>query len=263
MSEFRENNEIESITDKALSEWIGIKNPMSMEELIKMKKATPARIGIGRAGARYKTDFMLRFRADQAAASDAVFSEVSKETIEKLGVFEVRTRCRDKYEMLTRPDWGREFEEDQKKIIYDNCIHNPDVQIYFGDGLCSPSIEANVADLYPALKLGLEDNNIKVGTPFFVRYCRVNTTRTIAPLLGAKVACVLIGERPGLLTAESMSAYIAYNARPDMSESDYTVVSNISRHGVPPVEAAAHIVDLIIEILDKKKSGVALSNSQK
>ena len=77
-------------------------------------------------------------------------------------------------------------------------------------------------------------------------------------LLKAKVVCVLIGERPGMLTSESMSAYIAYDARPDMSESDYTVVSNISKHGIPPVEAAAHIVDLIEEILMKKKSGVAL-----
>ena len=135
---------------------------------------------------------------------------------------------------------------------------NPDVQIYFGDGLCSPSIRANVPDLYPTLKYGLEDRGIIVGTPFFVRYCRVNTARTIGPLVNAKVSCVLIGERPGLLTSESMSAYIAYNARPDMSESDYTVVSNISRHGIPPVEAAAHIVDLISLMLQKKKSGVAL-----
>lgn len=60
---------------------------------------------------------------------------------------------------------------------------------------------------------------------------------------------MLIGERPGLITSESMSAYIAYNARPDMLESDYKVVSNISRAGIPPVEAGAYIVDIIKEML--------------
>lgn len=228
------------------------------DELQKMKKSTPARIGIGHTGARYTTDASLSFWADQAKAADAVFSEVSPEVIRELNVLEVRTKCQNKYEMLTRPDWGRLFEDDTQQTLLKHCISGVDVQIYFGDGLCAPAISANIPDLFPTLQMGLTDRGITVGTPFFVRYCRVNTARTIGPLLHAKVCCVLIGERPGLLTSESMSAYIAYNARPDMSESDYTVVSNISRFGIPPVEAAAHIVDLIEEILREKKSGVAL-----
>ncbi|MGE4353216.1 MAG: ethanolamine ammonia-lyase subunit EutC [Oscillospiraceae bacterium] len=249
---------MKDITQKSLSECIYTDNIANMAELIKMKKATPARIGIGHAGARYKTEAMLRFSADQAAAADAVFSEVDRDVIEDLGVFEVHTKCKNKYEMLTRPDWGRVFEKEAQDLLLKQCVHNPDVQIYFGDGLCSPAIKANVPDLLPTIQLGLADKNIRVGTPFFVRYCRVNTARTIGPLLNAKVVCVLIGERPGLITSESMSAYIAYRPRPDMSESEYTVVSNISRHGIPPVEAAAHIVDVIAEILEKGKSGVAL-----
>lgn len=249
---------MKDITEKEVSEVIYADNIAHIEELEKMKKATPARIGIGHTGARYKTEPMLRFLAAQAAAADAVFSEVKEDVVKDLGVFEVRTKCASKYEMLTRPDWGRIFEEDTQEYIKNHCIQNPDVQIYFGDGLCSPSIQANIPDLFPTIKLGLEDKGITVGTPFFVRYCRVNTARTIGPLLNAKVVCVLIGERPGLLTSESMSAYIAYHARPEMSESDYTVVSNISKHGIPPVEGAAHIVDLLDEILKKKKSGVAL-----
>lgn len=229
-------------------------------ELIRMKKTTPARIGIGHVGARCTTEAMLRFLADQAKASDAVFSEVQDEVVKSLGVFEVKTRCANKYEMLTRPDWGREFEPLSLQIILENCVHKPQVQIYFGDGLCSPAIAANIPDLFPTIKCGLEAEGITVGTPFFVRYCRVNTARIIGPLLGAEVTCVLIGERPGLITAESMSAYIAYNARADMSESDYTVVSNISRVGIPPVEAAAYIVELIQDILVRKKSGCQIES---
>lgn len=135
---------------------------------------------------------------------------------------------------------------------------NIPTQIYCGDGLSAPSVGANVPDILPMLTLALEDDSVTVGKPFFVRYCRVNTAREIGPLLGAKVICVLIGERPGLLTDESMSAYIAYKPHPDMSESDYTVVSNISRFGMPPVEAGAYIAGIIKKMLIQKASGLSL-----
>ena len=236
---------LRDIMETDIMDYMHVDHPYNEKEIWKMKHATPARIGIGHCGPRYTTEAELRFLASHAAANDAVYNEVPEETVRKLGVFEVQTKCANKNEMLLRPDWGRIFLPEAQKTISENCVHHPQVQIYFGDGLCSPSIEANIPDLFPTIKMGLEDKGITVGTPFFVRYCRVNTARTIGPLLDAQVTCVLIGERPGLLTSESMSAYIAYNARPDMLESEYTVVSNISRHGIPPVEAAAHIVDLI------------------
>lgn len=220
--------------------------------------ATPARLQIGRTGSRYKTKSYLDFRAAHAAATDAVMTEVSQKTLDKLGLFEVKTKCSDKYEMLTRPDWGRYFDDDTKSFLLQNATVGADVQIYCGDGLSSPSIAANIPDLLPMVTMALKQNNVSVGKPFFVRYCRVNTAREIGPLLKAKVVCVLIGERPGLLTDESMSAYIAYNPRSEMSESDYTVVSNISRHGMPPVEAGAYIADIIMQMLKQKASGLAL-----
>ncbi len=222
------------------------RDPSEME---RMKKTTPARIGIGHAGSRYTTEAALAFAEAHARANDAVLQEVPQEVLEELDVFEVRTKCRNKKEMLTRPDWGRILEEDARRTIAEKCRHHVDVQIYFGDGLCSPSVGANLPDLYPALKAELEANGITVGTPFFVRYCRVNTVRTVGPLLDATLTCVLLGERPGLLTSESMSAYMALHAGPDMSESDYTVVSNISRVGMPPVEAAAYIAELMQNLL--------------
>lgn len=124
--------------------------------------------------------------------------------------------------------------------------------------MSAPSIKANVSDLINIIKLSLENTEITIGTPFFVRYCRVNTAREIGPLLNAKVTCVLIGERPGLSNGESMSAYIAYNARPQMSESDYTVVSNISKKGMHPAEAGAYIAEIIQKMLEQKASGLKL-----
>lgn len=219
---------------------------------------TPARLQIGRAGSRYKTKSYLDFRAAHAAANDAVMSEVSAETIQNLGLFAVQTMCANKYEMLTRPDLGRLFSSETKAFLKQHATIGADVQIYCGDGLSAPSVQANVPDLLPMLTMALEEEGITVGKPFFVRYCRVNTARQIGPLLDAKVVCVLIGERPGLLTDESMSAYIAYRPHPDMSESDYTVVSNISRFGMPPVEAGAYIADIIQKMLQQKASGLSL-----
>lgn len=229
-----------------------------MDYFDSLKSATPARLQLGRAGSRYKTKSYLDFRAAHAAANDAVMSEVSKKTVENLGMFEIQTKCADKYEMLTRPDKGRYFSDETKKVLKQNATYGADVQIYCGDGLSAPSVAANAGDMLPMLRLALEEDGITVEKPFFVRYCRVNTAREIGPLLKAKVVCVLIGERPGLLTDESMSAYIAYRPHPDMSESDYTVVSNISRFGMPPVEAAAYIADVIKEMLKQKTSGLNL-----
>lgn len=214
-------------------------------------ETTPARLGIGSIGSRYKTKDYLDFLAAQSAAADAVFTEVSKETVEQLDMLEIRTKCKSKHDMITRPDWGRIIEEDQQRILLDHCTMSPDVQIYFGDGLSSPSIAANATDIFEVVKNGLTYAGKTVGTPFFVRYCRVNTARTIGPLLDAKVVCVLIGERPGLITDESMSAYIAVRPSEKMQESDYKVISNISRHGVLPIEAGAHMVDLILDMLGK------------
>lgn len=222
------------------------------------KKATPARVGIGHTGPRYHTAAALRFQADQYSAANAVQMEVPESVVKKLGLFEIQTKCSSKYEMLTRPDLGRLFSEETKKIISERCVYEPDVQIFIGDGLCSPAVEANVPTMYPAICAALEYEGITVGTPFFVRYCRVNTVRTVAELLHPKVTCVLIGERPGMLTSQSMSAYMAYNARYDMLESDYTVVANISSVGMPPAEAAANIADIIKAMLEQKTSGYGL-----
>lgn len=242
-----QNGVLEDITACTTGRFCLSDDPKMME----LKSHTPARIGVGRTGSRYLTKAYLRFRADHAADNDAVMTEVSQETLERLHLPQIQTRCKDKYEMLTRPDLGRLFDDENKAKIKAVCTPNPDVQIYCGDGLSAPCIGANVPDLLPMLTLALKQAGITVGIPFFVRYCRVNTARTIGPLVGAKVTCVLIGERPGLLTDESMSAYIAYNARPDMSESDYTVVSNISRYGMAPVEAGAYIADVIQDLLQK------------
>lgn len=233
----------------------GVRNP---DALRRMKAKTTARIGVGRAGPRLRTQTMLKLRTDHAAARDAVLMDVSEETIKKLGLFFVETRCRDKNIFLTRPDLGRDFSEEVQRQISEHCEHYPDVQLIVSDGLSSSAIEANAEKILPVIQEGLKDKGIRVGTPIFVKNGRVAAQDRISELLDAKVVCSLIGERPGLATAESMSAYIAYKAWVGMPEARRTVVSNIHKNGVPAVEAGAYLVDLLAMILEKKQSGVDL-----
>ena len=234
-------------------------NPENGEKYRKMKEKTPARLGSGRAGPRYKTLTALRFRADHAAAQDAVFSQVPEDFAAKNGMTEVQTRCKSKDEYLTRPDHGRCFDEENQQKIRAAIPGTPQVQIVVGDGLSSAAITANAMDCLEAIREGLKLKGIDPGTPIFVRYCRVGAGDAIGDVTGCQLVCMLVGERPGLVTDKSMSAYITYQPRTGVSESARTVVSNIHAQGTPAVEAGAHIAGLIETILRKRVSGVGLA----
>lgn len=253
-----EDEGLPDITAVDLKKQVLVPNPQNLEGLLKIKEATPARLGVWRAGPRYKTETLLRFRADHAAAMDAVFTDVSEEFISRNNLLALNTMCASKDEYLTRPDLGRKFDDESTALIKEKCMKNPQVQVYVSDGLSSTAIEANAEDTLQAIIQGLKGYGIKVGTPFFVKYGRVGAMDAVSEATGADVTCVLIGERPGLVTAESMSAYIAYKATVNMPEARRTVVSNIHKGGTPAVEAGAHIADIIKMMLEKKASGIDL-----
>lgn len=224
--------------------------------LKKMQQSTSARIGIGKCGPRLRTASMLQFRADHAAAKDAVLCETPEELLTQLGLFTVPTLCSDREEYLARPDLGRKFSRETLDTIAGNCPHGADVQIYAAGGLSSSAMTANLANILPVMTDGLEAAHLTVGKPFYAKYARVPSMEEISETLQPKVICVLIGERPGLATAESMSAYLAYRAEIGMPDSKRTVVSNIHKGGVPAVEAGAYLVELIIKMIKRQTSGV-------
>ena len=257
---YRDGDFVPDVTELDLRKLYLTENPENKEKYRKMKEKTPARLGSGRAGPRYKTLTMLRFRADHAAAQDAVFSQVPEDFAAKNGMAEVRTRCKGKDEYLTRPDHGRCFDEENQRKIKAAIPGTPKVQIVVGDGLSSAAITANAMDCLQSIREGLKLKGIDAGTPIFVRYCRVGAGDAIGDVTGCELVCMLVGERPGLVTDKSMSAYITYMPRTGVSESSRTVVSNIHAQGTPAVEAGAHIAGLIETILRKKVSGVGLVN---
>ena len=231
-----------------------LEDPLDPEALERMKKRTTARIGVGKAGARLKTKTMLALRADHARAQDSVFADVDPEFIKRLGLLSIESQAGDRNTHITRPDLGRKLCPKGVEALLAHCEKNPDVQIYASDGLSSAAMEK----ILPVLVEGLTAKGLKVGTPFYLRFGRVAAEDQVAEVLGAKVVCVLIGERPGLATAESMSAYIVYNSYVGIPEAKRTVVSNIHKDGLTAVEAGAYITEVIQQILERRASGVDL-----
>lgn len=249
------------ITEVDLRKQYLVEHPQDKEGFLALKLRTPARLGVGRAGARYKTATYLRFRADHAAAQDTVFSMVAEDYPAKHGYVPVKTLCKDKDEYLTRPDKGRRFDEENQAILKQTLGNKPKVVLAVGDGLSSVAIETNAADCIKAIQAGLKGYGIETPAVPFIQFCRVGAGDHIGELTGCELICLLVGERPGLVTAESMSAYITYEPRLGVPESKRTVVSNIHRGGTGAVEAGAHIAELIHTILEKKVSGVGLVRS--
>lgn len=238
---------------------VDIPNPAEPREYLEIRSKTDARLGVWRAGPRLCTNTYLRFRADHATAMDAVFQDVPSEHLQKLGLKEYSTKCKSKDDFLTRPDLGREFDDATLSAIKSECKANPQVQVYVSDGLSSSSIVANAEDILPAIMQGLKMHNITAGTPFYVKYGRVGAEDVIAQTLNAEITVVLLGERPGLASGESMSAYMVYKGYPGIPEAKRTVVSNIHRKGTNPVEAGAAIAELCVKMLKEKASGLDLT----
>mgnify|MGYP005774586033 FL=1 len=251
--------ELPDLTAVSLQEEYFVPEPKDKESFMRLKESTPARLGVWHAGPRYLTQTQLRFRADHAAAQDAVFNMVDPEFIKKAGLKTLKTLCESKDEYLTRPDRGRLLDEESLKWLRENKKEGIQVQVYISDGLSSTALETNGVETMKVILAGLEAEGIKTGEPFYVEFGRVGAEDVVCEETGAEVVCVLIGERPGLVTAESLSAYIAYGAYKGMPDANRTVVSNILRMGTPAVEAGAHIVDLIKLMLEKKASGLDLN----
>ena len=247
------------ITEVDLRRQYLVPNPQNGPAFLDLKLKTPARLGLSRAGARYKTETMLRMRADHAAAQDSVFSHVDEAFVKRNDLVFVQTLCQDKDEYLTRPDRGRRFDEENQAVIRKTLGAEPKVALVVGDGLSSAAIEANAEDCMQAIRAGLKGYGIDPGPTLFVKYCRVGASDHIGELTGAQVVCMLVVERPGLVTAESMSAYLTYRPHIGIPESKRTVISNIHRQGTTAVEAGAHIAELIKTMLEKKASGIDLA----
>jgi ethanolamine ammonia-lyase small subunit len=230
----------------------------------KIRARTPARLLAGRAGAAYRTNTQLELRQAHAAARDAVRAELDIESafgaafVGQWRLFEVATQAAGKDEYLLRPDLGRHFDDASRAAVVRQCPKGADLQIVIGDGLSVSAVAAQVPALLPALCARASAQGWSLGRAFVVHHCRVGILNEIGEMLVPSVAVLLIGERPGLATAESLSAYMAY--RPDSSYTDANrnLVSNIHARGLGVDDAAERIVEIAAKMMAARTSGCFL-----
>jgi ethanolamine ammonia-lyase small subunit len=231
--------------------------------LAELLARSPARVLAGRAGPGYRTATWLKLRADHAAARDAVHQklDVARDLgslVERFGLFEVRTQAKSKTEYLTRPDLGRRLDDDSAARIQTECPGAIDLQVIVGDGLSATAVATQAPALLPELAEEASAREWSFGRPFAVRYCRVGVLNHIGDLLRPVVAVLLIGERPGLVTAESLSAYLAYSPRSGQTDADRNLVSNIHGRGVAVPNAARRVIALVEALRHARRGGVTV-----
>ncbi len=219
---------------------------------------TPARILTGRAGPSYLTPTQLALRGDHAAARDAVLAAVDVAGDLGLDLFEVSSRAGSRQEYLLRPDLGRQLDDQARRIVRERCPAGAGLQVLVGDGLSAAAVRAQVPRLLPLLLEQARAAGWVVGRPFFVRNCRVGVLNDVGELLDPCVVVLLIGERPGLATAESLSAYLAHRPRPGDTDARRNLISNIHARGVSVEAAAARILALAERMRLLGTSGVAV-----
>ncbi len=252
---------VSDLTEEDISRWNFV-HGVKAREFAVLKSRTPARLAIGHRGTRYPTHTQLRFLADHAAAKDAVDSEIPEEFVRQHSLTLLQSLCSGREEHITRPDLGRQLPQAGIDALRRFSPTPVDVCIFLADGLSAKAIVQNGMDTLLTAKAGLEAAGLRVAPAFVVRYGRVGVMDVISETLRMPVTCVLIGERPGLGVADSMSAYAAYNATVGMGESRRTVISNIHDKGTPAVEAGAWLAELLRDMHRTRMSGLALREAQ-
>jgi ethanolamine ammonia-lyase small subunit len=235
--------------------------------LLSLKESTPARILVGRAGQAFRTQTHLELKADHAAARDAVMAEfelvrdLGPDLVERFKLFEVQTRIDSKQQYLVRPDLGRRLSDAAARTLKDHCEPHTDIQFVLGDGLSATALAKQGPKLLARLMDAAREKGWRVGQTFAVRYCRVGVLNDVGEILDPAVVVLLIGERPGMATAESLSAYLAYRPRAHHNDAHRNLISNIHARGVSIDEACTRVIALAEQMMTKKLSGVEVKEN--
>jgi ethanolamine ammonia-lyase small subunit len=219
---------------------------------------TTALLGIGHVGTRYATDVVLQFRAELAVAHQAVAAELPDGWFAEQGLLPLRSRVTSHREFLLRPDLGRRLDDESLARLRSDAVHGADVQLILADGLSAPACMGSGMELLGHLQRACEARGFRVGTPVGARFARVWLEDEIGQEVGARVAVILLGERPGLGTGDGLSAYLVHGPKVGNTDGDRNMMSNIHARGTPPEQAARRLALLIDAMLSQQTSGVDL-----
>lgn len=249
---------------KRIAEWAGMGMPLppALQNWLPdgnragYLASTPARLGVGRSGVRPRTETYLQLREDHAAARDAVSSRLDENILKKFDIVLLNSAARDNAEFLRRPDLGRRLNAESVEKIKKTAIKSPQIQIVLVDGLSATALNVNIPAILPLLLDGFKTAGIRVGTVSAVSRGRVVVADEVARATGAECSLLLVGERPGLKTAESMGGYVTYMKVRNFNEAMRDVTSNIHSGGLPCNEAAPKLVEGCIKALRERRTGV-------
>jgi ethanolamine ammonia-lyase small subunit len=238
------------------------------ERLKALRSATEARVALGRTGASPPTRAVQSFLLDHAQARQAVWRPLDMDKVEHdlracgADVVHVASRAKDRADYLRRPDLGRAL-SDEGRLALDGHAKGADIALVVADGLSATAVETNAVPVAKALLEALSSEGLTVAPIILARQARVALADDVGAALGAKLAVILIGERPGLSAADSLGAYVTFGPQTGLPDSRRNCISNIRDGGVPPVEAAGKIMTLISAMCQQKTSGVTLVEFEK
>jgi len=236
----------------------------------RLKQYTQARIAIGRCGSSIPTDEMLQFKLAHAKAIDAVHLPLDKETIAQeieknfgIPVLRLHSAAKDRSEYLRRPDLGRILSDESIATIQKTPIAKSyDVAIVIADGLSSTAIDRNIKPFLNQFIPMLQKKNFSIAPLSMVEQGRVAVADSIAELLNAKLTVILIGERPGLKSPDSLGIYMTYNPKKGTTDERRNCISNVRQGGLSYPVACAKLFYLIEESFKRQLSGVELKDDQ-
>jgi ethanolamine ammonia-lyase small subunit len=231
-----------------------------------LRRLTAARIGLARSGASLATGPLLELRLAHARARDAVHAPLDEERLRAdlaalgLPVLAVVSAAPDRPQYLMRPDLGRKLAPDSMELLANHADGGHDVALVVTDGLSARAVERHAPPLLAELLPQLRTDAWDIAALTIVRLGRVAVGDAVARLLRAHMVVVLIGERPGLSSPDSMGAYLTWQPGPRTTDANRNCISNIRPEGIDPAGAAFKVMHLLRAMRTRQMSGVALKD---
>ncbi|BEP61169.1 ethanolamine ammonia-lyase subunit EutC [Variovorax sp. V213] len=240
-------------------------DPVTPNPWAQWRSATPARLALGRAGAGMPTDETLRFGWAHAMARDAIHAALDVDALEATlleqhwQVARARSRAEDRTTYLRRPDLGRQLDPADAERLRAAASRDCDVCVVIGDGLSSLAVARHAAPLLAALR-----SQLPAGTRFapvvIATQARVALADEVGELFGAALSVMLIGERPGLSSPDSLGIYLTHSPRRGRHDAERNCISNVRPEGLPCEAAAFKLAWLMREALQRGLTGVGLKD---
>jgi ethanolamine ammonia-lyase small subunit len=229
---------------------------------------TFARIALGHAGGSVPTQALLEFRLAHAKARDAVYHALDldrlQQALQNLGLPQIRVTslANNRTTYLQRPDLGRQLHPDSRRTLAAATDYTSDYDIVFliGDGLSAIAIEQHAAALLAATLPELRQQTLRIGPIIIAEQARVALGDEVGEALRTKLIVVIIGERPGLSSPDSMGVYLTWAPRPGRMDAERNCISNIRPQGLPMTEAAHKLLYLIHQARQYRLSGIQLKD---